>query len=37
MVFLGYVEGTKAYWLYDPREDKVLALLEMCSSMTIHS
>ena len=24
MVFLGYVEGTKAYWLYDPRGDKVL-------------
>ena len=24
MVFLGYVEGTKAYRLYDPREDKVL-------------
>ena len=24
MVFLGYAEGTKAYWLYDPREDKVL-------------
>ena len=23
MVFLGYVEGTKAYQLYDPREDKV--------------
>ena len=19
MVFLGYAEGTKAYWLYDPR------------------
>ena len=24
MVFLGYAEGTKAYWLYDPRGDKVL-------------
>ena len=24
MVFLGYVEGTKAYRLYDPRGDKVL-------------
>ena len=24
MMFLGYVEGTKAYRLYDPREDKVL-------------
>jgi len=24
MVFLGYVEGTKAYRLYDPCEDKVL-------------
>ena len=24
MVFLGYAEGTKAYQLYDPREDKVL-------------
>jgi len=24
MVFLGYAEGTKAYWLYDPRRDKVL-------------
>ena len=24
MVFLGYVEGTKAYRLYDPRRDKVL-------------
>ena len=24
MVFLGYTEGTKAYRLYDPREDKVL-------------
>ena len=24
MVFLGYVEGTKAYRLYDPRVDKVL-------------
>ena len=23
MVFLGYAEGTKAYRLYDPREDKV--------------
>ena len=24
MVFLGYAEGTKAYRLYDPRENKVL-------------
>ena len=24
MVFLGYVEGTKAYRLYDPHGDKVL-------------
>ena len=24
MVFLGYVKGTKAYRLYDPRRDKVL-------------
>ena len=24
MVFLGYAEGTKVYWLYDPRGDKVL-------------
>ena len=24
MVFLGYVEGTKAYWLYDLHGDKVL-------------
>ena len=24
MVFLGYVDGTKAYRLYDPRGDKVL-------------
>ena len=24
MVFLVYAEGTKAYWLYDPRRDKVL-------------
>ena len=24
MVFLGYAEGTKAYWLYDPCRDKVL-------------
>ena len=24
MVFLGYVEGTKAYRLYDPRRGKVL-------------
>ena len=24
MVFLGYAEGTKAYWLYDPHGDKVL-------------
>ena len=24
MVFLGYAEGTKAYWLYDPHRDKVL-------------
>ena len=24
MVFLGYVEGTKVYRLYDPRGDKVL-------------
>ena len=24
MVFLGYAEGTKAYWLYDPCGDKVL-------------
>ena len=24
MVFLGYMEGTKAYRLYDPRGDKVL-------------
>jgi len=24
MLFLGYAEGTKAYWLYDPRRDKVL-------------
>ena len=24
MVFLGYAKGTKAYWLYDPRGDKVL-------------
>ena len=24
MVFLGYAEGTKAYWLYDPRGNKVL-------------
>ena len=24
MVLLGYVEGTKAYRLYDPRGDKVL-------------
>ena len=24
MVLLGYAEGTKAYWLYDPRGDKVL-------------
>ena len=23
MVFLGYTEGTKAYWLYDPCRDKV--------------
>ena len=26
MVFLGYVEGTKVYRLYDPRGDKVLVL-----------
>ena len=24
MVFLGYAEGTKAYWLYDPRGGKVV-------------
>ena len=24
MVFLGYMEGTKAYCLYDPRGDKVV-------------
>ena len=24
MVFLGYVEGTKAHRLYDPHRDKVL-------------
>jgi len=24
MVFLGYAEDTKAFWLYDPRRDKVL-------------
>ena len=24
MVFLGYAEGTKAYWLYDPCGGKVL-------------
>ena len=29
MVFLGYVEGTKAYWLYDPRGDKVLVLRDV--------
>ena len=27
MVFLGYAEGTKAYWLYDPRGDKSLLLV----------
>ena len=26
MVLLGYAEGTKAYWLYDPRGGKVLVL-----------
>ena len=29
MVFLGYMEGTKAYWLYDPHEDKVLVLRDV--------
>ena len=29
MVFLGYAEGTKAYRLYDPREDKVLVLCDI--------
>ena len=29
MVFLGYVEGTKAYRLYDPCEDKVLVLRDV--------
>ena len=24
MVFLGYIEGTKAYRLYDPRGEKIL-------------
>ena len=24
MVLLGYEEGTKAYWLYDPRGGKVV-------------
>ena len=24
MVLLGYKEGTKAYWLYDPRRGKVV-------------
>ena len=24
MVLLGYAEGTKAYWLYDPRGGKVV-------------
>ena len=24
MVFLGYAEGTKAYWLYDPHGGKVV-------------
>ena len=24
MVFLGYTEGTKVYWLYNPRGNKVL-------------
>ena len=26
MVFLGYMEGTKTYWLYDPHRGKVLVL-----------
>ena len=29
MVFLGYVEGTKVYRLYDPRGDKVLVLRDV--------
>ena len=29
MVFLGYTEGTKAYWLYDPCRDKVLVLCDV--------
>ena len=29
MVFLGYVEGTKTYRLYDPHRDKVLVLRDI--------